>query len=163
MSSRALILLGSNLGDRLSNIQLAADLIGRRVGTVVASASLYETAAQGIDDAPAFINTAVAVDTELAPSELLQTLLQIERDMGRIRTTQVTSRPIDLDIGFYGNEVVNTSELIIPHTRLHLRRFALAPLVEIAPDFVHPSDGRSLKELLESCPDQSEVTILSRP
>ena len=163
MSSRALILLGSNLGDRLSNIQLAADLIGRRVGTVVASASLYETAAQGIDDAPAFINTAVAVDTELAPSELLQTLLQIERDMGRIRTTQVTSRPIDLDIGFYGNEVVNTSELIIPHPRLHLRRFALAPLVEIAPDFVHPSDGRSLKELLESCPDQSEVTILSRP
>lgn len=160
--TRAYILLGSNLGDRAGNIELATRLIERRVGRIAARAEFYETPAQGISEAPPFINTAIAVQTELSAHALLDTLLEIEVELGRIRTHEVTSRPIDLDIAFYGDSIIDEDKLIVPHPRLHLRRFALAPLNDIAADHLHPVLKYSVKELLKSCPDQSEVTILSR-
>ncbi len=162
-SSLAYILLGSNLGERAESLDKAIIEMERLIGPVERRSSLYETAAIGIPEGPMFLNAVVAILTALKPQELLTTLLTIERDMGRVRTGKVTSRPIDLDIGFYDQLVIEEDDLIIPHPRLHLRRFALAPLVEIAPEYVHPVFQITLKELLDTCVDQSEVSILSRP
>jgi 2-amino-4-hydroxy-6-hydroxymethyldihydropteridine diphosphokinase len=145
--SRAAIGLGGNTGDREATLREAARRVAR-LGTVVAMSSLYETAPWGKRDQPDFLNAALILDTRLAPTELLQALLGIERELGRdrAREEQWGPRSIDLDLLLYDDRV-NEAEPALPHPRLAERAFALVPLAEIAPDLVHPRLGVRVDEL----------------
>ncbi|WP_247237905.1 2-amino-4-hydroxy-6-hydroxymethyldihydropteridine diphosphokinase [Telluribacter sp. SYSU D00476] len=155
------LLLGANLGDRLSTIQRAATLIGERVGAVTKGSSVYQTAPWGVEEQPAFLNQALVVETALAPEEVLRHLLDIEHELGRVRYERWGARDIDIDMLYYGHLVMDTARLTLPHPRLHERRFALVPLAEIAPDFVHPVLGVENATLLKQCPDEGEVRLFS--
>ena len=155
------LLLGGNLGDRTLYLQQARESIAAQVGTITKTSSLYETAAWGKTDQPAFLNQVLEVETILSPEDVLQTINQVEHDLGRIRTEHWGARVIDIDILFYGNLVQQTQRLTIPHPQLHLRRFTLLPLHEIAPDLVHPVLKQTINDLLESCPDKLEVNLYS--
>ena len=152
--------LGSNLGDRLDNISNAAMLIGRHAGEVVASSSLYETEPWGFEADNKFINMVICVMTDLSPSALLGRLLMIEANLGRLRCEgKYTSRTIDIDILFYGDEVINDNVLKVPHPRLHERKFVLTPLNEIAPELMHPVLKKNVTSLANDCTDQSGVLL----
>ena len=163
----AYLSLGSNQGDRKALLTQATDLIRQRVGSVVRCSPLYETAPWGEfaegEDLP-FLNMALAVETALEPQALLATTQSIERDLGRERpksTQQYHSRPIDIDIVLYGTAVAAMPELTLPHPRMHLRRFVLQPLCDIAPDVQHPQLKKTIHQLLEECPDNSMLSCCS--
>jgi 2-amino-4-hydroxy-6-hydroxymethyldihydropteridine diphosphokinase len=130
--------VGSNLGDREATIRAAVDALPG----VVAVSSLRETDPVGVTDQPAFLNGAVALETELSPRELLERLLAIERELGRERRERWGPRTIDLDLLLYGVETVDEPGLRVPHPRLHERRFALEPLAELDPELAVPGRGR---------------------
>ena len=155
------LLLGSNLGDRLQVMQTARELIQKEIGEIHAVSSVYETAPWGVLDQPAFLNQVVKIQTELKAEEVLRIILEIERDLGRVRYERWGARVIDIDILYFRNLILESARLTIPHPRLHERRFTLIPLAEIAPDYVHPILNRSSLQLLASCPDDSEVKIFS--
>jgi 2-amino-4-hydroxy-6-hydroxymethyldihydropteridine diphosphokinase len=135
--------LGSNLGDREATIRAAiAALSG-----IVAVSELRETDPVGVTEQPAFLNGAVALETELSPRELLESLLAVERELGRERRERWGPRTIDLDLLLYGTETVDEPGLTVPHPHLHERRFALEPLVELDPELVVPGRGR-VRDLL---------------
>lgn len=151
------LLIGTNLGDKKSNINTALQKIAMEVGVITAKSSVYETAAWGKLDQPSFYNIAVRVSSEKNPFELLDALQAIEKDMGRIRVEKWRERLIDIDILYYEDLQINTPELTVPHPELPNRRFALIPLVEIADSFVHPALGKSNTQLLQECKDILEV------
>lgn len=139
--------LGSNLGDRKENIQTAL----RRLETtshIVKVSEIIETEPYGKTDQPSFLNCVVEIDTNLTPDELLENLLNIEKEMGRVRLEKWGPRVIDLDILFYGNLVIKNERLTIPHYDFEKRIFFVKPMNEIAPDFVHPISLKSMKYLL---------------
>ncbi|MBL0882910.1 MAG: 2-amino-4-hydroxy-6-hydroxymethyldihydropteridine diphosphokinase [Chitinophagaceae bacterium] len=149
----AYLLTGGNMGNRLNNLRQAADFIQQKCGKIVAHSSIYETEAWGKTDQPAFLNQALQVETDLSPDALMQILLDIESLMGRVRTIKMGPRIIDLDILLI-NDLIQTSTLVtIPHPALTLRKFALLPLAEIAPQLMHPVEKKSVLELLQICPD----------
>lgn len=160
MLHQAQILLGSNIGDRKAYLAKAVEIIGSTIGIVTQQSRVFITPPWRIDDGNDFYNQAITIQTEHSPVQLLHALLDIEILLGRIRTGEMTSRTIDLDIAFFDDEVVASDDLTIPHPRLHIRRFALAPLNDIVPDKTHPIIGKTVSELLEGLSDQSEVTIL---
>jgi 2-amino-4-hydroxy-6-hydroxymethyldihydropteridine diphosphokinase len=139
--------LGSNLGDRRENLDKALDYLSQKTRLTKVS-SVYDTEAVGNAEQPRFLNLVCQISTRLAPVELLMLVKGIERKLGRQPGKTNTPRPIDIDILFYDNEAVNSLELIIPHPRLTERAFVLAPLTEIAPELVHPANGKTAKELL---------------
>ncbi len=150
--------LGSNLGDRLENIGTAIMMIGEHAGSVIASSSLYETEPWGFEADNKFINKVICINTDLSPSALLGRLLMIEAKLGRLRCEgKYVSRTIDIDILFYGNEVIDDNVLQIPHPRLHERRFVLTPLNEIAPGLMHPVLKKNVRILSDECSDKSGV------
>ena len=155
------ILLGSNEGDRAECLQQAIRQIEKQCGPVMNVSALYETAAWGLEDQPDFLNQAIYIQTELAPEALLHETRAIEKAMGRQRTVKWGQRTIDIDIIFYGNTIVRTENLDIPHPMMHLRRFVLVPLNEIAPAFVHPVLHKTVQELLDECPDHLVVRRIS--
>ncbi|MCA3015148.1 MAG: 2-amino-4-hydroxy-6-hydroxymethyldihydropteridine diphosphokinase [Myxococcaceae bacterium] len=151
--ARAFVALGSNLGDRQRNLDEAARRIGGLEGTrVVAVAPVLETEAllPPLDPTPqpGFLNTVAEVETALEPLPLLRALKQLEADMGRVVTTRWAPRLIDLDLVLYGDRVLATEELTLPHPGLPARRFVLEPLLALAPGLVHPTLGTPLCELL---------------
>jgi 2-amino-4-hydroxy-6-hydroxymethyldihydropteridine diphosphokinase len=149
---RAYVGLGANLGDREETIRSAVALLGTQPGIdVVAVSSLRETEPVGYVDQPAFLNGAVAIETELSPQELLGRLLAVELALGRVRgkSPRFGPRAIDLDLLLYGAEVVDEPGLTVPHPRLAERRFVLEPLHELDPDLSLP-DGRAVRDLLGS-------------
>jgi len=153
--------LGSNLGDRVNNFQEAKIRIGESIGKIVSESSVYETEPWGFKSDKKFLNMVICAETDLSPSGLLGRILMIESQLGRIRyETQYASRNIDIDILMYNNDIVDEAALKIPHPGMHERRFVLAPLCEIAPDLLHPVLKKSIKELLESCPDTAKVDLL---
>lgn len=159
---KAYLLLGSNLGDRQLYLSKAKALIAKQVGEVVAQSSVYETEAWGKTDQPGFLNMALAVETTLGSLALLHKVLEIELALGRVRHEKWGSRLIDIDIIFYGQEIVNvTDKLQIPHPEMQNRRFVVQPLAEIAPDFVHPVLQRTLTEILAGLADSLSVKIIS--
>jgi 2-amino-4-hydroxy-6-hydroxymethyldihydropteridine diphosphokinase len=153
------ILAGSNLGDRKAYLEYSVKSL-EQAGTVLTVSSCFETEPVGFPDQPWFLNQAIALSTRLAPSELLLCCQRIETSGGRIRTFTNAPRTLDLDILLYGDLVLNQENLIIPHPRLAERRFALEPLAQIAPDVVHPLLGKSIRCLLEACPDSSKVRMV---
>jgi 2-amino-4-hydroxy-6-hydroxymethyldihydropteridine diphosphokinase len=150
--TRAYVGLGANLGDREATIRHALELLAAQPEIeVVAVSTLCETEPVGYADQPAFLNGAAALDTELPPRALLERLLAVERELGRVRGAgpRFGPRTIDLDLLLYGDEVVDEPGLTVPHPRLAERRFALEPLYELDPGLSLP-DGRALRDLLAS-------------
>lgn len=159
--STAYLLIGGNLGNRSANLQKAVFNIEQTCGRIVQSSAIYETSAWGLTEQPAFYNQALVVSTQLSPHGLMQALLEIELQMGRTREIKMGPRVIDLDILLIDQLVQHTDLLQLPHPALPLRRFALLPLAEIAPDLMHPILQKSIQSLLEICPDQLDVQKLS--
>jgi 2-amino-4-hydroxy-6-hydroxymethyldihydropteridine diphosphokinase len=156
MSGTAYISIGSNLGDRERNLREAIESI-RRLGNLKAVSSLYETEPVEFTDQPWFLNCVIEIDTAKKPRELLGALLAIEREMGRERLLPKGPRLIDLDIVLFDELVFDGPQLQIPHPAMHLRRFVLEPLVEIAPAARHPRLDKTARELLASLPASAEV------
>ncbi len=155
--NRAFLLTGGNLGDREKNLAQARELINLYCGTVVRTSSLFETAAWGKTDQPAFLNQALEIHTALNAKQLIRRILKTEKMMGRVRHEKYGPRTIDIDILLFNNEKHHYHFLKIPHPELANRRFALLPLVEIAPGLQHPVLNKTIAELLQECPDPLEV------
>jgi 2-amino-4-hydroxy-6-hydroxymethyldihydropteridine diphosphokinase len=151
--------LGSNAADRESYLRKGLQGLRDHEIEVVRCASVYETEPKDVGDQPWFLNTVVEAQTVLSPHELLSTCLMIEKQNQRVRTTVPTARTLDIDILFYGDQVVRESDLTIPHPRFAERRFVLVPLAEIAPDFMDPITQESFSTLLRKTGDTSLVRI----
>lgn len=155
---RAYLLLGSNLGNREQYLEDALNLIAKKIGDIVVKSAVYETAAWGKTDQPSFLNLAVAVDTALNPEELLKEVLNIELLLGRTREEKWGARFIDIDIILYGNEVIDLGQkLQIPHPEMQNRKFVMQPLVEIAPNLIHPFLNKRMTEILSTLVDTLSV------
>lgn len=153
------LLLGGNQGDRAGILAKAGQLLAEQLGTVIASSPIYQTAAWGKTDQPDFLNQAIHMDTAYSPVEALSIINHIESVLGRQRTEHWGQRTLDIDILLYGQEVIHSSRLVIPHPELPNRRFALIPLKAIAAELIHPVLGKSISTLLEDCPDKLEVFL----
>lgn len=150
--ARCYILFGSNQGDKEALLEQACSLINTRCGALVERSSAYTTEPWGFEAEEWFLNELLVVETELEPDELMDELLAIEKELGRVRHPEIKgycSRTVDLDILYYGDQIINTEKVTIPHPRLHLRKFALEPLCEVIPDFLHPVFNLSQTQLLE--------------
>jgi 2-amino-4-hydroxy-6-hydroxymethyldihydropteridine diphosphokinase len=151
--------LGSNVGDRVANLESAIERL-REIGRLDAVSSLFETEPVELTDQRWFVNCAVAITTQLDPQQLIERLLEIEKRMGRQRTQAKGPRVIDLDILLFGDDVVDTHELTIPHPAMHKRRFVLEPLAQIAPSVVHPVLRQTVAELRDSLQPGTPVVRL---
>ncbi len=158
MSTLAYLLLGSNLGDRAARLAQARRDLAATAGRLVAASALYETAAWGVENQPAFLNQVLVVETALAASALLSVCLAAEQQQGRERLVRWAARTLDVDILLFGQEVMATPSLTVPHPALPGRRFALVPLAEVAPNLLHPQLHRTISQLLADCPDPLAVT-----
>lgn len=155
--ARAIIITGGNIGDVKPRLRQVQQLINDEIGIVLRCSHVYESKAWGFTSGEDFKNQAMVVDTELSPAELLDAVQDIERRLGRDRTSEAaekersgeaySSRMIDIDILFYNDLVMDTEELAIPHPLMHQRDFVLAPLSEIAPRKVHPVLGKTIEQL----------------
>ena len=141
------LLLGSNLGDRKAYLEQAVVYIKTDIAPIVNRSSVYETQSWGKTDEPDYLNQVIRLKSDMPAHDLLERILHIEQMMGRKREVKWGSRIIDIDILFYGQAIINDEELTIPHPELHKRLFTLAPLNEIAPDFIHPGLHRSIFQL----------------
>jgi 2-amino-4-hydroxy-6-hydroxymethyldihydropteridine diphosphokinase len=148
--TETLLLLGGDLGDVRQTLDKTQILLASEAGTVMASSREHWTMPWGFTGQGLFLNRAILLDTTLSPTELLGVLLHIETKLGRVRNGAqgYTSRTVDIDILLMGGTVLDRTDLCIPHPRMHLRRFALAPAADVAPEAIHPVLGRSIRELL---------------
>jgi len=160
MSKTIFLSIGTNKGDKISNCKLVTKKI-RLISDVINISSIYKTESWGFS-ADFFLNFVIEIKTNLSAYNLLDRLLKIENEMGRFRTKnikkkQYDSRVIDIDILFFGNEIIRSKELIIPHPKLNYRSFTLIPLCELNPYFVCPISNKTIKDILKNCKDTSFV------
>ena len=151
------LLLGSNMGNSTELLSNAIEQIENKIGPLLLHSNLYATAAWGNTSQPDFLNQVIEVNTQLDATETLKEILSIEKNMGRIRTVKNAPRIIDIDILFFNNEIINQSDLIVPHPEIQNRRFVLTPLHEIAPQMIHPVLNKTIEQLISQCPDQLAV------
>lgn len=149
----AILLIGGNLGDREANLSKAVQLI-RKIADVKKISALYQTAPWGSVEQPDYLNQALLISTSLDALTLLHTLLDIEREIGRIRQEKWGSRVIDIDLIFFNSDIISSPELKVPHPRLHLRNFVLIPLKEIVPGYIHPVFNQTVEQLAAACIDE---------
>ncbi len=160
MDNDAYILLGANLGYKKETFSRARTMIAKEAGMIVSASSLYQTQPWGFESNDIFLNQALLVNTSLDAKALLKVLLKIEETLGRKRNGKgYESRTIDIDILFFNNEIIETDVLTVPHPRIHLRNFALEPMAELAPDFLHPVLNKTMTELKQCCPDRHKVLV----
>ena len=153
------LVLGSNMGNRLSNLKAALLNLTPQM-TVKQKSSVFETPPWGFTEQDAFLNQVVKVTTYLEPEALLRHLKRMETALGRVPNFQNGPRVIDIDILFFDKMIINTPPLVVPHPRLHERAFVLVPLAEIEPDFVHPILQRPINKILEDV-DRSEIKLFT--
>lgn len=163
-SNSVVFLIGGNQGDREQNLARAIEKIELHIGPIAQTSSIYETAPWGFEAEQNFLNQAVVAETDMTPEETLEKALNLETELGRVRSESVSdgakhysSRPIDIDIIFFNSRILDTPFLQIPHPRMHLRRFVLEPLAEIIPDFIHPMLRKPVAQLLQECTDEGIV------
>lgn len=157
---KLIILLGSNMGRRRAFLKKAGKQVRKRIGSVVRSSSIYQTAAWGKTNQPDFLNQVLEIGTEFTPLACIEILLDIESGMGRVRTEKNAPRTIDLDILFYDDLILNLPNLIIPHPAITERKFVLTPLHELLPEFLHPIHKKNNTTLLQECTDLLNVKKL---
>ncbi len=155
--NRLYLLLGSNQGNIKTQLAIAIKQIETQIGSITRQSSLYSTAAWGNTKQPDFLNQVIIVETKLSATQTMQTILNIEKKMGRIRTIKNAPRVIDIDILFFNKEIINQSELIIPHPEIQNRRFVLVPLNQLSPNLKHPVLNKTVHQLLINCPDKLNV------
>jgi len=158
----AILSLGSNIGARADNLNTAINQLGD-FGVIQLQSSVYETSPWGNEEQAFFLNQAVELSTELSSIELLDKILAIESGMGRVRDKKWESRIIDIDIVFFGDQVIETDRLIVPHPFMHERAFVLIPLLEICPNRAHPTLQKTVWQLFDECRDLSEVYLPDVP
>lgn len=153
------LILGSNLGDREGYINSAIELIKVHLGKIDKKSPLYETQAWGSGSEMAYLNMVVVVRTNLRPEIILSSILGIEKELGRERNAEkrYDDRVIDIDMLFYGNSIINSEKLTLPHSRIAERKFVLVPLFEVAAEFIHPVLNKKIRELLDECTDKMWV------
>jgi 2-amino-4-hydroxy-6-hydroxymethyldihydropteridine diphosphokinase len=152
--------LGANLGHRRDTLQRALVAISALRGTrVTGQSSFYETEPVGGPGQPSYLNAVVQIETALSARELLTEFLLIEKEEGRIRTVLNAPRTLDIDLLFFGQEVIEERDLVVPHPRLHFRKFNLIPLAEIAPQWIHPVLKKTIRDLLN---ENKSVEAVSR-
>lgn len=157
---RVVTIFGSNSGDKHQLMEKAMNLLSEKAGEIILFSSDYETEPWGFESEENFLNRVVVFETALSPETFLQASLDVESQLGRVRNSHAPryiSRTIDIDILFYGAQIIHTPNLIVPHPRLTERNFVLIPLNEIMPEFVHPESGKTIHTLLEECPDRLEA------
>ncbi|MBL7211757.1 MAG: 2-amino-4-hydroxy-6-hydroxymethyldihydropteridine diphosphokinase [Desulfobacteraceae bacterium] len=160
MAKTAFIGIGSNLGDKLKNCLKSIELIhGLSKCHLVAKSDFYRTEPVGVEGQDWYANGAISLKTDLSAQELLTCLLEIEEGMGRVRRSKWGPRTIDLDILLFGRDIVNEEDLAIPHPLMHQRRFVLVPMVQLAPDLVHPVLGKTMSQLLETFSAKGQSVI----
>ena len=154
--SKVYFSIGSNKGNRSGLINEAIDKIDIIIGKVVLKSSIYETKSWGFNSNN-FYNICILLESTLAPALILNKILTIEKDMGRLKTTdQYSDRCIDIDILFFDNMIVNSKSLEIPHPRIQLRKFVLTPMLELTPDLIHPILNKSIRQLELECDDKDQ-------
>ena len=157
---RAYIGVGSNLGDRLKHCTRAVEEISRLRGcTLCGGSAWYQTQPVGVTGQGWYLNGVIALDAGIPARSLLKTILTLEEQMGRVRKERWEARIIDLDILLFGSEVIDEEGLTIPHPRMHLRRFVLVPLAELAPELIHPVLGVRVEILLERLPEDDQAVV----
>jgi 2-amino-4-hydroxy-6-hydroxymethyldihydropteridine diphosphokinase len=159
--NRAVLSLGSNVGNRLQHLQDARHLLEENGCAILKQSSVYETEAWGNMEQAAFYNEVVEIETELTVQELMEKILDIEKSLGRIRNEKWAPRTIDIDILFFNDDVIHSPHLTIPHSHLHERKFVLVPLNEILPDLVHPVLKKPVSQLQGELKDILQVNKLS--
>lgn len=157
MMNTAYLLTGGNMGNRMDYLTEALSLLKAQCGEIVQTSSVYETAAWGNTEQPAFLNQVLKLSTTLTARQLMRRILKVEKLMGRVRKEKYGPRVIDIDILLFNSEVHNYTLLKLPHPEMQNRRFVLLPLAEIAPDMVHPVLKKTITQLLQICPDPLEV------
>lgn len=156
------LLLGSNMGNRRLYLEKTLEYIEKHIGKIIQASSTYETEAWGQEGQLAYLNQAVSINTEITPRKLINTVLNIEKKMGRVRKKKWEDRIIDIDILLYGDSIIQLPTLEIPHPLFTERRFALTAVAEILPNRIHPVYGITITKLLEKCTDQLSVTVIPR-
>ncbi len=154
------LLLGSNMGNTKALLNEAVQNINQQIGRVIQSSSLYSTAAWGNTNQPDFLNQVIVVQTNFKALQAIDTVLNIENKMGRVRTIRNAPRTIDIDILFFNEAIITEANLTVPHPEIANRRFVLVPLNELCPGFVHPVLKKTIHQLLTSCSDELEVKKL---
>ncbi|MBS1511371.1 MAG: 2-amino-4-hydroxy-6-hydroxymethyldihydropteridine diphosphokinase [Bacteroidetes bacterium] len=155
--NRVHLLLGSNQQNPQQQLIVAQQYVNQKIGTVLQVSSVYRTEAWGFTDQPDFYNQVIIVETTSDAQATMHRILQIEQEMGRIRTIKNAPRVIDIDILFFNTDIVQSADLVIPHPQIQNRNFVLVPLYELDPAFIHPALQQTIADLLIHSPDQLAV------